>query len=223
MRAWIPVASGPRHRDRRRKLRPAARRSLSPAVTSLYPRLAVSDSAISPEAPPPRTPWQRRIIDPIVSQLTQGITEEKIALTLAVGSALALFPILGTTTLLCLIVGIVLKLNQPIIQMVNALCTPLHLPVIFGVVRLGNRMFGVTYAHLGIRLMNQMFWDSPREFWHRFGMTAVHAIVAWAVIAPFWIVLVYFVSLPVLREIGRRRAAAAAVTEPVEPPEHPIP
>jgi uncharacterized protein (DUF2062 family) len=183
----------------------------------------VPETAISPEAPPPRTAWQRRIIDPVVAQLTQGITEEKIALTLAVGSALALFPILGTTTLLCLVVGIILRLNQPIIQMVNALCTPLHLPAIFGVVRLGNRLFGVTYAHLGIRRMNQMFWDSPREFWQRFGMTACHAIVAWAIIAPFWIVLVYFLTLPVLREVTRRRALAAARTEPVEPPEHPIP
>ena len=71
------------------------------------------------------------MIDPIAAQLTQGITPEKIALTLAVGSALALFPILGTTTLLCLLAGILLRLNQPIIQMVNALCTPLHLPVIY--------------------------------------------------------------------------------------------
>ena len=40
--------------------------------------------------PPPadattrRTLWQRRVRDPIVAQLTQGITPEKIALTIAV-------------------------------------------------------------------------------------------------------------------------------------------
>jgi len=183
----------------------------------------VTDPATCSEVMLPRTAWQRWIMDPIVAQLTQGITEEKIALTLAVGSALALFPILGTTTLLCLVVGIILRLNQPIIQMVNALCTPLHLPVIFGVARLGNLMFSSTNAHVSIRRMNQMFWDSPREFWHRFGLTALHAIVAWAAIAPVWIALVYFLSLPVLREVTRRRAAAAAQTAPVDPPEHPIP
>ena len=147
-----------------------------------------------------RSPWQRHVIDPIAVQLTQGITPEKIALTLAVGSALALFPILGTTTLLCLVAGIMLRLNQPIIQMVNALCTPIHLPVIFFMVRLGSWMFNVQSAHVGIRMMNHMLWDDPRDFFERFGITALHAIAAWALLAPFWMIIIYIFALPVLRE-----------------------
>ncbi len=170
-----------------------------------------------------RTPWQRNVIDPIATQLTQGITPEKIALTLAVGSALALFPILGTTTLLCLLAGILLRLNQPIIQMVNALCTPLHLPVIYFMVRLGDWMFAVPSAHLGIRMMNHMLWDDPRDFFERFGMTAVHAIAAWAVIFPFWVAITYLLSLPVLREALRRRVVIVAPTDGTPPPPHPVP
>ncbi|MGC4071325.1 MAG: DUF2062 domain-containing protein [Nibricoccus sp.] len=55
--------------------------------------------------------WQRRVRDPLVAQLTQGITPEKIALTLAVGTACALFPIIGMTTLLCALAAIALRLN----------------------------------------------------------------------------------------------------------------
>jgi len=174
---------------------------------------------------PPRQPtfWQRRVVTPIVHQLTQGITPEKIALTLAVGSAFALFPIVGTTTVLCLIVGICLRLNQPIIQLVNGICTPLHLPVILGVVRLGEHIFGQPHARLGIRYMSQMFWDEPRVFFDRYGSIAFHAIVAWAVICPFWITLVYLVARPVLRELNRMRAAAAVKTTGGEPPVHPVP
>jgi len=51
-----------------------------------------------------RTFWQRRLLDPVLHQLTQGITPEKIALTFAVGSSIAMLPLLGTTTLICLIV-----------------------------------------------------------------------------------------------------------------------
>ena len=168
---------------------------------------------------PPETPWQRHVIDPIAAQLTQGITPEKIALTLAVGSALALFPIFGTTTLLCLLAGILLRLNQPIIQLVNALCTPVHLPVIFIMFKLGYWMFGVPYTHLGIRMMNHMLWDDPREFFERFGTDALHAIAAWTLIAPFWISLVYLFALPVLREALRRRIVPIAY----QPPDHPVP
>jgi uncharacterized protein (DUF2062 family) len=171
--------------------------------------------------PPVRTPWQRHVIDPIAAQLTQGITPEKIALTLSVGSALALFPILGTTTLLCLLAGILLRLNQPIIQIVNALCTPLHLPVIYFMVRLGSWMFDVPSAHMGIRMMNHMLWDDPKEFLERFGQTAIHAIAAWSIIFPFWVTIVYLLALPVLREALRRRVVI--VSDPTPPPSHPVP
>lgn len=171
----------------------------------------------------PRTSWQRHVIDPIAAQLTQGITPEKVALTVAVGSALALFPILGTTTLLCLVAGVLLQLNQPIIQMVNALCTPVHLPAIYCLARLGNKMFGVPASHVGIRIMNHMLWDDPREFFEKFGMTAVHAIAAWAVIFPFWVVIAYLLALPVLREVLRRRIVIVTPESGAPPPEHPVP
>jgi len=171
--------------------------------------------------PPVRTPWQRHVIDPVAAQLTQGITPEKIALTLAVGSALALFPILGTTTLLCLLAGILLRLNQPIIQIVNALCTPLHLPVIYFLVRLGSKLFDTPSEHMGIRMMNHMLWDDPREFLERFGQTAIHAIAAWGIIFPFWVTIVYLLALPVLREALRRRVVI--ITDPAPPPRHPVP
>jgi uncharacterized protein (DUF2062 family) len=157
------------------------------------------------------------VIDPIAAQLTQGITPEKIALTLAVGSALALFPILGTTTLLCLLAGVLLRLNQPIIQIINALCTPVHLPVIFCMVRLGSWMFNVPSAHLGIRMMNHMLWDDPMDFFEKFGFTALHAIAAWALLAPFWMIIVYIFALPVLREALRKQAPAAAAAGPGAP------
>ena len=167
-----------------------------------------------------RTPWQRHVIDPIAAQLTQGITPEKISLTLAVGSALALFPILGTTTLLCLLAGILLRLNQPIIQMVNALCTPVHLPAIYFMVRLGTWMFQVPSEHLGIRMMNHMLWDDPREFLEKFGMTAIHAIAAWMIVAPVWVLVVYAISLPVLKEALRRKTV---IVTQAPPPAHPVP
>jgi uncharacterized protein (DUF2062 family) len=163
------------------------------------------------------------VIDPIAKQLTQGITPEKIALTLAVGSALALFPILGTTTLLCLLAGVILRLNQPIIQIINALCTPIHLPVIYCMVRLGAWFFNVPSEHLGIRMMNHMLWEDPKEFFEKFGLTALHAIAAWCVILPFWLVIIYLIALPVLREALRRRIVIVTQTTPTPPPVHPVP
>jgi hypothetical protein len=43
------------------------------------------------------------------------------------------------------------------------------------------------------------------QFLRVFGVTGLHAIVVWAILAPFWILLVYHLLLPVFREMTRVR------------------
>src|SRR5256885_328582 len=93
------------------------------ALFSLVALIGVSIRATEHQSVSPA----RRIIAPILAQLRQGITPEKIALTLALGAALGIFPILGASTLLCAIAGIWLRLNQPVIQLTNYLVYPLQL------------------------------------------------------------------------------------------------
>jgi uncharacterized protein (DUF2062 family) len=148
--------------------------------------------------------WHRWLIDPIVKQLTQGVTPRKIALSLGVGSALALFPILGTTTTLCFLAGISLGLNQPIIQGINALCTFVYFPFIIVFVRFGDRLTGAPPSSLNIPEMISAFTHHPRDFFQRFGVIGLHAILGWVVVAPVWVSLIYLLSLPPLRAAAGR-------------------
>jgi uncharacterized protein (DUF2062 family) len=148
--------------------------------------------------------WQRWLVDPVMKQLTQGVTPTKIALSLAVGSALALFPILGTTTALCTLAGILLGLNQPIIQGMNALCMFIYFPLLVVFVRLGDMLARAAPSSLDIPLMISLFAHHPREFFREFGVTGLHAILGWVTVAPFWMVLIYFLTLPALRVAARR-------------------
>lgn len=159
-----------------------------------------------PEAAAPRrhTFWRRWLVDPVMRQLTQGVTPRKVSLSIAVGSALALFPILGTTTTLCIIAGVTLGLNQPIIQGVNALCTFIYFPLIYAFVRLGDFLAGTAKSDLNIPVMVALFSHHPRDFLRQFGVTGLHAILGWAVVAPFWIPLVYLVALKPLEAAERR-------------------
>ncbi len=169
----------------------------------------------------PRSLCQRRVRDPIVAQLTQGVTPEKIALTLAVGSAVGLFPLLGTTTILCFLAALALRLNQPLIHLINQALWAIHLPAIFWCVRLGEAIFG---AHpVNLRLMRRLIREQPAEFVQQFGQTALHAIVAWAIIAPCYIAAVYYLALPITRGIARLKAEATAKAIAEKPPEHPVP
>src|SRR5471032_1986618 len=82
--------------------------------------------------------WRERVVGLIGSQLTQGVTPQKIALTVALGINLAMFPILGSTTLLCAAFAFWFKLNQPIIQLVNWPAYPLQFAMLLPFVRLGE-------------------------------------------------------------------------------------
>ena len=64
---------------------------------------------------------QQRLVRPIRQLLTHGITLEKIALSLAFGIMLGVFPVLGTTSLLCLIAALLFRLNLAAVQLVNIL------------------------------------------------------------------------------------------------------
>jgi uncharacterized protein (DUF2062 family) len=177
--------------------------------------------AVSPS--PQRTFWQRRVRDPIVLQLTQGITPEKIALTVAIGSAIGLFPIIGTTSLLCFLIGWALKLNQPLIQLINQAMWPVHVPIIFVCVWVGQFLFNAPHAHFSIRYMNELLRNHPSLFFEKFGMTALHAVVGWTVMAPFYVAIIYYLSLPIMRSVTRLKTEVAAKVVAENPPEHPIP
>jgi uncharacterized protein (DUF2062 family) len=171
----------------------------------------VSDS-LSPDSPaaapttPARNFWQRRVRDPIVAQLTQGITPEKIALTVAIGSGVALFPILGTTTLLCFLVALALRLNQPIIQGTGTLAYPLQLVLLLPFYRAGESLFSAPAIPLSIpQLLYRFFEDTPR-FLQEYGMTGVRGIFVWSLLAPVGWAALYFSLRPLLRRWAARLA-----------------
>jgi uncharacterized protein (DUF2062 family) len=199
----------------------AARTRLVPGRRVVYPFRPVSEPPAIAPIPPPRNFWQRRLLDPIVAQLTQGITPEKIALTVAVGSAFGLFPVLGTTTLLCFLVAWALRLNQPIVQLINQALWPVHFPVIFGCIWVGETIFGAPHVHVGIRYLRKMSdlaWNDPTLFFHQFGLTLMYAVVAWAIIAPFYIALIYYITLPITREITYLKHRGEPVPSDNPPP-----
>jgi uncharacterized protein (DUF2062 family) len=147
--------------------------------------------------------WRERVVGLILTQLKQGITPEKISLTIALGVTLGLFPILGATTLLCFIAGICFKLNQPVIQIVNYLIAALQLALILVFVRIGEFIVRAQPVNFSISEMLQKFRQSPVKFFQEFGMVGIHGIIGWLLIAPFLAAALYFIFLPLLKKLAR--------------------
>lgn len=146
--------------------------------------------------------WHRRVVAPIAAQLTQGVTPEKIALTVALGITISCFPILGSTTALCAIVAIALRLNQPIIQLVNYLAYPLQLVLLIPFYRAGEHVLGRPPIPLSITLLLERFRADFAQFLRDFGMIAVGGIIVWLIAAPLAIAALYFTTRPPLRGLA---------------------
>jgi uncharacterized protein (DUF2062 family) len=138
------------------------------------------------------------------AQLTQGVTPDRLALTLAIGTACSLLPFLGFTTLLNLFVGLWLRLNQPILQTVNYLLTAVQLSLILVYVRLGEFIWRAEPVPLSISTLVSAFRDDPWSFLERFGLTGVHAATAWLLTSPLLVAAIYFPVRPLLRRFARK-------------------
>jgi uncharacterized protein (DUF2062 family) len=156
---------------------------------------------------------RRRIVAPISRQLTQGTTPRKLALTVALGATIGLFPILGATSLLALGVGTMARLNQPVIQAANFAVTPLFLPLVLVYVRCGEYLVGAEQMPFRPEQLVSEFQASPAAFMAKFGMSGLHGIFAWALSAPMLIMMVFFVLHPVFRRMKRRAVVVPASDE----------
>jgi uncharacterized protein (DUF2062 family) len=148
----------------------------------------------------------RKIVLPVIDLLRQGITPEKIALSIALGVALGIFPVLGSTTLLCAGAALVLRLNLPAIQLVNYLIYPLQLILFLPFLKAGSRIVGSRPVSLTLgeifSLMKTDLWGLIKTLW----TASLGAMALWLVIAPLLGAAVYFTLAPILR--GLRRTVA---------------
>jgi uncharacterized protein (DUF2062 family) len=162
-----------------------------------------SASAIASEAPtPPENVWRRRLLAPLRAQLTQGVSPDRLALTLGVGAACSVFPFLGFTALLNLAAGSALRLNHPILQVLNQLLGPLQLLLILVYVRLGETLWGATASRFELADMLAVFRDASfGEFLQRFGWAGIHAFTAWLLSVPFVVAGLYYGTRPALRRL----------------------
>ena len=150
--------------------------------------------------------WKRRIVAPIAGQLRQGITPEKIALTIALGGVFSIFPIIGATTILCAAAAYALRLNQPVIHLVNYCAYPAQFALLIPFYRVGETLFGKPHIPLSIPFLLGRFRESPGQFMRDFGMIGVQGIVVWVLVAPPLAAVIYFALRPMLQTLGRKVA-----------------
>jgi uncharacterized protein (DUF2062 family) len=141
----------------------------------------------------------RKLILPFVELLKQGMSPEKIALTVALGISLGVVPVIGSTTTLCTLAAISLRLNLPAIMLVNGVVYPLQIALLVPFLRAGAWLFRVDGPKLTV---TQIFHLITTNLWHAIltlWVATMHALVVWLILGCAVSGLVYLVVVTLLR------------------------
>jgi uncharacterized protein (DUF2062 family) len=149
----------------------------------------------------------------LVALLRQGVTPEKLALCVALGITLGIFPILGSTSLLCLVAGFAARLNQPLLHTINHAVFPLQVVLLIPFYRLGEWLFDAPHLPITIKGVRDLIHSGIGNAIHVLWETTLQAIAAWGLLAPFLAALIYFMLIPFLRKY-----AAGGSQVPPPPP-----
>ena len=84
--------------------------------------------------------FRDRLFVQLTNLLKQGISRSKLAIVLALGVTLSVFPVPGTTTLLCTIAALTFRLNLVAIQIANYIAFPFQIILFFPFLNIGEKV-----------------------------------------------------------------------------------
>jgi uncharacterized protein (DUF2062 family) len=148
--------------------------------------------------------FKRKVKDPLLAELKQGITAKDLALASAVSLAIAVNPFIGTTTLLCLLAGKIFRLNHVVMQTINYFSYPLQIALIIPWIRLGEKLTGSEAQVIEFTQMKAEFSQSFANFVSKFCQLGVHAFLGWLVVVPWATWIVYRILLLVFKRFITR-------------------
>jgi uncharacterized protein (DUF2062 family) len=156
----------------------------------------------------------RRLVEPLLAQLKQGVTPAKLAWSLSLGVGLGCCPVLGSTTLLCFLAALAFKLNQPAIQLVNYLAYPLQLALLIPFLQAGQRLFGEAPLPLTLERLQAELQAGALPVIARYAGATARGVVVWALVVPLAVVALRFVLGAVLARLLPRAPGNSPAGEP---------
>lgn len=143
----------------------------------------------------------RRVALPVLALLRMGTSPQKLAWSLAVGLAIGINPVLGTTTILCVAVAFVFRLNVVASQLGNHIVYPLQLLLVIPFIRMADRVFHTAPMPLSRTALLEAVRTNPLALTRQIWLWEWHAFVIWAVVAAVAIPVLALGLTPLLQRL----------------------
>ncbi len=114
--------------------------------------------------------------------MTCGLTPEKLATTLCIGTALGVLPLIWGTTLICIMLAHLFRLNHVALQSVNYLLYPLQLALLIPFFKLGTWLFPWG-PKIPQRVFSELIQNPGFSSLNMLGWITLKSLAAWLVTA----------------------------------------
>jgi uncharacterized protein (DUF2062 family) len=142
-----------------------------------------------------------RVVAPVVQQLVQGVTPEKLALSVALGVVVSVMPVLGVTTLVGLAVSAALRLNHVAVVAANYAAYPLQIILFIPFFQMGawvTRGPPVPFSFTQVQAeLAAGIWPTVL----RYAEANARALAAWILVAPLATWLLFLALRPLLSRL----------------------
>jgi uncharacterized protein (DUF2062 family) len=157
-----------------------------------------------------RQVFRNRVLVPLQSQLTQGVSPSRLALALTLGVVFGVIPVLGVTTGLCAALAVALRLNQPAIQLANYAAYPVQLILFVPAFQAGAWLFGRPALAFSMAQLQAELAADPIGTVGHYLVDNLRALAAWALLAPVAGLGLYLLLRLVLSRLPLPREAVPA-------------
>lgn len=137
-----------------------------------------------------------------------GATPKRLAWSVAVGLLIGINPLFGSTTILCLAVALLFRLNVAASQLGNHLVYPLQLALVIPFLQLGSKVFHTAPAPLSPHTLLEAARAHPMALIRQIWQWEWHALVVWAVIAAILTPPIAYALKPLMLNLANRRPSA---------------
>lgn len=142
-----------------------------------------------------------RFIKTLYEFLKQGISPHELALAVALGVTIGMFPIQGTTTLICILVSLLFRLNIVVIQLANYLSIPLMMVMLVPFYTIGHHLFSNSPFDRNMEEIMLLFQHDLVGALTELSWSIGYAVLAWLILAPLATAIIYFIALRILKRL----------------------
>jgi len=147
-------------------------------------------------------PIKKRILIPFKIIPREGLTPEKVALSVTIGIVSGLFPVIGFTTLLSLTLTAAFRQNFALVQSVNWLLSLVQVLLIIPLMRMGASLLNQQNVRITLGQMKQAFQSGILDGLQTIGIFHLYGIMAWCITVLPAGAFSYYALLLVFRKRG---------------------